>query len=95
MKTLLILAICVAAQQIAFTQQKEKNTLPAAPTYQGTSLGEWMALTKDKDKKVRRDAASALEISATKRKQPSPPSLHYSRTRMRAFGLPLLKPWER
>jgi type II secretion system protein G len=31
MKTLLTLAICLAAQQIAFSQQNEKDTLPPAP----------------------------------------------------------------
>ena len=34
MKTLLTLAICLAAQQIAFSQQKEKDALPARPQRQ-------------------------------------------------------------
>ena len=59
MKTVLALAICLAAQQIAFSQQKEKDA-PQVATYQGKTLSQWIALTKDKDKKVRSDAASAL-----------------------------------
>ena len=31
MKTLLALAICLAAQQIAFSQQEEKDALPPVP----------------------------------------------------------------
>ena len=48
MKTLLTLA-SVPAQQIAFSQQKEKDV----PSYEGKTLDEWIALTKDKDWMVR------------------------------------------
>ena len=62
MRTLLTLAICLAAQQIAFSQQTDgKDALPAAPSYEGKTFGEWLALTKDKNDKVRADAASALK----------------------------------
>ena len=61
MKTLLALAVCLAVQQVAFSQQKEKDTPPAAVTYEGKTLSQWVALSKDKDERARRDAASALK----------------------------------
>ncbi len=60
MKTLLALAIFLAAQQLAFSQQKEVETLPRVQLYEGKTLSEWIALSKDKDENVRRDAASVL-----------------------------------
>ena len=56
MKTFLTLAICLLAQQIAFSEQKEKDV----PIYEGKTLDEWIALTKDKDWMVRGDAAEAI-----------------------------------
>ncbi len=61
MKTLLTFAIVLSAAQIAFSQQtRVKDTLPPARTYEGKTLDEWMALTKDKDLSGRYDAALVL-----------------------------------
>ena len=38
--------VCLGAETAPTPQAKE-------PTYEGKTLGEWMALTKDKDAKVR------------------------------------------
>ena len=54
----LILAFALAGNCLG----AESASIPRAnePTYVGKTLGEWIALTKDKDEKVRANAAYAL-----------------------------------
>ena len=60
-----LVGVCIGVEPASTQQGKE-------PTYRGKTLGEWIALTKDKDKDVRNDAVWALRHFGPKAKIAAP-----------------------
>ena len=60
MKCVLAVSILLLVSQAAFSQQIGNDALPTVPAYQGKTLDEWIALTKDEDANVRIAAVNSL-----------------------------------
>lgn len=56
MLAFIVVGVCLGAEQKPASTAKDK-----VPTYEGKTLSEWIALSKDEDEAVRRDVASALK----------------------------------